>query len=102
MRKTHIYLAALAALGLSLPAAAQTVELKIQHFLLAGAPSQTSLIEPWAKAVEQQSHGRIKSRIFPALQLGRKPPELSDPVRHGIVDVVWILPIYPPVHPPPP
>src|SRR3546814_13610347 len=86
MRKTHIYLAALAVLGLSLPAAAQTVELKIQHFLPAGAPSQTSLIEPWAKAVEQQSQGRIKSHLFPAMQLGGKPPELSDQVREGRSD----------------
>lgn len=77
------------------PVAAQ-VELKIQHFLPAGAPSQKSLIEPWAKAVEEQSQGKIKSRIFPAMQLGGKPPELYDQVRDGIVDVVWTLPSYTP------
>ncbi|MFN4309322.1 MAG: TRAP transporter substrate-binding protein [Ferrovibrio sp.] len=77
------------------PAAAQ-VELKIQHFLPAGAPSQKVLIEPWAKAVEEQSQGKIKSRIFPAMQLGGKPPELYDQVRDGIVDVVWTLPSYTP------
>jgi TRAP-type C4-dicarboxylate transport system substrate-binding protein len=77
------------------PAVAQ-VELKIQHFLPAGAPSQKSLIEPWAKAVEEQSQGKIKSRIFPAMQLGGKPPELYDQVRDGIVNVVWTLPSYTP------
>lgn len=96
MTTRKLYLAALAALGLSMPAAAQTVELKIQHFLPAGAPSQKSLIEPWAKAVEEQSQGRIKSRIFPAMQLGGKPPELYDQIRDGIVDVAWTLPSYTP------
>ncbi|HLT79063.1 MAG TPA: TRAP transporter substrate-binding protein [Ferrovibrio sp.] len=96
MKLKHLYLAAAAILGLSMPATAQTVELKIQHFLPAGAPSQKSLIEPWAKAVEAQSGGRIKSRIFPAMQLGGKPPELYDQVRDGIVDVVWTLPSYTP------
>ncbi|MCC7275820.1 MAG: TRAP transporter substrate-binding protein [Alphaproteobacteria bacterium] len=79
------------------PAAdAQTVELKVQHFLPAGAPAQKVLIEPWAKAVEEQSGGRIKVRIFPAMQLGGRPPQLVDQVRDGIADVVWTLPSYTP------
>lgn len=78
------------------PAAAQTVELKVQHFLPAGAPAQKDLIEPWAKAVEEQSGGRIKVRIFPAMQLGGRPPQLIDQVRDGIADVVWTLPSYTP------
>lgn len=50
---------------LAAPAAAQTVELKLAHFLPAGAPAQRELMEPWVKAVEEQSGGRIKVRIFP-------------------------------------
>lgn len=87
-------LLAMAALGGA--AAAQTVELKLQHFLPAGAPAQKVLIEPWAKAVEEQSGGRIKVRIFPAMQLGGRPQQLIDQVRDGIADIVWTLPSYTP------
>ena len=84
------------AAALAGPALAQTVELKVQHFLPAGAPAQRELIEPWARAVEEQSGGRIKVRIFPAMQLGGRPPQLIDQVRDGIADVVWTLPSYTP------
>lgn len=95
----NLYLAAFAAAGiagLALPVQAQDVELKIQHFLPAVAPAQKVLIEPWAKALEEQSKGQIKSRIFPSMQLGGKPPQLIDQVRDGVADVVWTLPSYTP------
>lgn len=92
----RILTAGVAALVLGGPAGAQTIELKVQHFLPAGAPSQKALIEPWAKAVEEQSNGRIQVRIFPAMQLGGRPPQLIDQVRDGIADVVWTLPSYTP------
>ncbi len=99
MKKIAIGILAIAAAFVG-PAAAQTVdqpvELKIQHFLPAGAPAQKELIEPWAKAVEEQSGGRIKTRIFPAMQLGGRPQQLIDQVRDGIADVVWTLPSYTP------
>src|SRR3546814_8724452 len=99
MKIRSIMAAALAAAGLAgigLAAQAQTVELKIQHFLPAVTPAQKVLIEPWAKALEEQSKGRIKSRIFPSMQLGGKPPQLYDQVRDGVADVVWTLPSYTP------
>ena len=99
MRLRSIMMAAVAAAalaGLGQMARAQDVELKIQHFLPAVAPAQKVLIEPWAKALEEQSKGRIKSRIFPAMQLGGKPPQLYDQVRDGVADVVWTLPSYTP------
>src|SRR3546814_15422170 len=82
MKIRSIMAAALAAAGLAgtgLAAQAQTVELKIQHFLPAVAPAQKVLIEPWAKALEEPSKGRIKSRIFPSMQLGGQPPQLYYP-----------------------
>jgi len=81
------------ALGLSTASAAE-VELKVMHFLPPTAPAQTQLIEPWAKAIEEQSGGRIAVTIYPAMQLGGKPPQLIDQVRDGVVDVVWTLPSY--------
>jgi TRAP-type transport system periplasmic protein len=83
------------ALGLGLSsAAAAEYEIKVMHFLPPMAPAQTQLIEPWAKAVEEQSGGRIEVTIYPAMQLGGKPPQLIDQVRDGVVEVVWTLPSY--------
>lgn len=87
--------ALLAALSFQ-PAGAAEVELKVMHFLPPTAPAQTKLIEPWAQALEEQSGGRITVTIYPAMQLGGKPPQLIDQVRDGIADVVWTLPGYTP------
>ena len=77
-------------------ARAAEVELKISHFLPAVAPAQKDLLEPWLERLKEQSGGRIDGRIFPAMQLGGKPPQLIDQVRDGIADVVWTLPSYTP------
>ena len=98
MRTTFVLGAAAlaAAIGIAAPAAAQTIELKVHHFLPAGSPAQKVLIEPWAQEIESKSGGRLKARIFPAMQLGGRPPQLIDQVRDGVADVVWTLPSYTP------
>ena len=84
--------AALAALTLSAATAtAQEVTLRVHHFLSADAPIQKGVLEPWEKAVEDQSGGRIDVQLFPSMQLGGKPPQLFDQARDGIVDVSWTL-----------
>jgi TRAP-type C4-dicarboxylate transport system substrate-binding protein len=50
------------------------------------------MLAPWAKAVEQDSGGKIKIDIFPSMQLGGTPPQLYDQARDGVVDIVWTLP----------
>ena len=85
-----------AATGRIRSARAAEVELKISHFLPAVAPAQKDLLEPWLEKLRKQSDGRIDGRIFPAMQLGGKPPQLIDQVRDGIADVVWTLPSYTP------
>ena len=75
---------------------AADVMLKVHHFLPPKANAHTKLVQPWAKAVEEQSGGRIKVEIYPAMQLGGKPPQLLDQVRDGVADVVWALPGYTP------
>jgi len=96
IKKSLLACCALAA-GLAAGAAsAAEVEISVMHFLPPTAPAQTQLIEPWAKALEEQSGGRIKVTIYPAMQLGGKPPQLIDQVRDGVVDVVWTLPGYTP------
>ncbi|MEI4472134.1 TRAP transporter substrate-binding protein [Frigidibacter sp. MR17.24] len=72
-------------------AAAQEVTLRVHHFLSAEAPIQKGVLEPWKQMVEEKSGGRIAVQIFPAMQLGGKPPQLFDQARDGIVDVSWTL-----------
>lgn len=72
-------------------AQAQEVTLKFHHFLGPKAPAQTKMIEPWAKRVEEESKGRIKVEIYPAMALGGKPPQLIRQLRDGVVDVIWTV-----------
>lgn len=87
---------ALATLTISGTAFAQEFQFSIHHFLSPKAPAQTVLLEPWAKAVEEASDGRIAFEIFPAMSLGGAPPELYSQVRDGVADLVWTLPGYTP------
>jgi TRAP-type C4-dicarboxylate transport system substrate-binding protein len=78
----------------ALPAAAQDVTLKVQHFLPPASPAQAQFIKPWADAIAAESNGRIKVEIFAAMALGGRPPQLYDQVKDGVADVVWTLPGY--------
>ena len=77
-------------------AGAQDVTLKLHHFLPPQAIGHSQFLAPWAKRVEAQSGGRIRIDIYPAMQLGGKPPQLYDQVRDGVVDLVWTVPSYTP------
>jgi TRAP-type C4-dicarboxylate transport system substrate-binding protein len=93
MRKT---LFALCLAACMTPALAQekTVDLKISHWVPASHPLQKSL-EDWAAAVEKASGGTIKSKVFPAQQLG-KAFDHYDMARDGIADVTYVNPGYQP------
>jgi TRAP-type C4-dicarboxylate transport system substrate-binding protein len=87
--------AAIALAGTSLTFA-QEFTFKLHHLLGAKAPAQTQMLEPWAKAVEDNSGGRVKIEIYPAMSLGGRPPELVQQARDGIVDLVWTVNGYTP------
>lgn len=99
MKLSHI-LSAVAgsalAIGLAGAAAAQEYTFKLHHMLGAQAPAQTRMLEPWVKQVEENSNGRIKIEIFPAMTLGGTPPELVQQARDGVVDIVWTVNGYTP------
>jgi TRAP-type C4-dicarboxylate transport system substrate-binding protein len=78
------------------PAQAQEFTFKLHHFLPPVSHGQRGMLEPWAKAIEEESNGRIKIDIYPSMQLGGAPPQLIDQVRDGVVDFVWTLPGYTP------
>jgi TRAP-type C4-dicarboxylate transport system substrate-binding protein len=92
-----VYAAAVAALICAAgPSAAQekTFELKLSHWVPASHPLQKAL-EDWGAAVEKDSGGTIKFKVFPAQQLG-KAFDHYDMARDGIADLTYINPGYQP------
>ena len=93
--KVTIVASALALLGAG-GSYAQEFNFKLHHLLSAKAPAHTRMLAPWAKQVEDNSGGRVKIEIFPAMSLGGKPPELVQQARDGVVDIVWTVNGYTP------
>lgn len=75
---------------------AQEVTLRCQHFVSPKAAVPKHFIAPWAEKVMADSGGRIKVEVYPAMQLGGKPPALYDQIRDGVIDCGWALPAYTP------
>lgn len=75
-------------------AQAQTVTLKVHHFLPATSNAQRNVIEPWCNKVAAESGGKLKCQIYPAMQLGGTPAQLFDQARDGVADIVWTVPTY--------
>lgn len=97
IRRRAVALGALAAAALpGRRAAAQQATLRIHHFLPPQAPVPSGFIEPWAKRVMDQSGGRLKVEMYPAMQLGGRAPALFDQAKDGVVDIVWTLTGYTP------
>jgi len=80
---------------MQLPAVAQTaVELKISLWV----PPQHPLVkstQDWANAIEEESKGTLKFKIFPSEQLG-KAADHFDMARDGIVDIAYVATGYQP------
>lgn len=77
-------------------AQAAEMTLRVHHFLPPVAPMHSKFFVPWADEIVAASNGAIDVQIFPAMQLGGKPPQLADQVKNGIVDIAWALPTYTP------
>ena len=81
-----IAMAALAAAG---TAAAQTIELKVSHYL----PPNHSIhgeLNRWADEIASKSNGRLKISIFPSGQMGPITRQF-DLVRTGVADAAYFL-----------
>ncbi|QYO78922.1 TRAP transporter substrate-binding protein [Devosia salina] len=91
MKTKMLVLGALAALAMSTSAFAQEVTLRIHQMLPAQATIPAQAIEPWAAKVADESGGRIKFELYPAMQLGGAPPELYDQAKDGVVDIIWTV-----------
>lgn len=91
MKTKHFIIGALAALAMSTTAFAQEVTLRLHQMLPAQATIPAKAIEPWAAKVQEESGGRIKVELYPAMQLGGQPPELYDQAKDGVVDLIWTV-----------
>jgi TRAP-type C4-dicarboxylate transport system substrate-binding protein len=85
---------ALLAVASSAPAQAQTVVLKVHHFLPGTSNVHLNLIQVWCDKVAKESAERLKCQIYPAMQLGGTPAQLFDQARDGVADIVWTIPTY--------
>ena len=87
-------LALLALLLASTTASAQTITLKLHHFLPPSSTAHINFMMPWCKKIEDQSAGRMKCQIYPSMQMGGTPAQLFDQVKDGVADIVWTVPGY--------
>ena len=75
---------------------AQTITLKVHHFLSAQTIQHTTMLGDWCKNIARDSKDRLKREIFPSMQLGGTPVQLYEQARDGVVDVAWTLQAFTP------
>lgn len=72
---------------------AETIELKMAHFMSPLHVQHQQSFVPFAQEVEKLTGGKVKIKIFPGGALGGAP-ELADSVKTGIADIAFIVPSY--------
>lgn len=75
--------------------AAGATDLRLAHWLPPQHTLQTTGFEPWIKAINEASGGKITMTIFPAQQLG-SATDHYDMARDGIADITFVNPGYQP------
>lgn len=71
--------------GMTFNAAAETIELKVSHFLPPNHTFHKELLR-WSEELNKKSNGRMLLKIFPASQMG-PPPRQFDLARTGVADM---------------
>jgi TRAP-type transport system periplasmic protein len=69
-------------------------DLKLASFVPPTHSIWAGVLIPWSKRIEEVSKGKLKVSLYPAMQLGGKPPELYRQMVQGIADIVFTLPGY--------
>jgi len=85
-----VLLMAMSAVGVS----AQTVTLKVHHFLPPASTTHARFIVPWCEKIAKESGGKLKCQIYPSMQLGGTPQQLFDQAKDGVADIIWTVPGY--------
>jgi TRAP-type C4-dicarboxylate transport system substrate-binding protein len=91
MKRASMIAVVIAVVVLSSPAWAQTITLKLHHFVPPVAPPHVTFLAPWAAKVEKESNGKLRIQLFPSMQLGGTPPQLVDQIKDGVVDIGWTV-----------
>ncbi len=73
---------------------AQTVTLKVSHYLGSNHNFHSQVLEPWCAELDKDSGGKLKCQIYPALQLGGTVAQLPDQVKNGVADIAWVSPSF--------
>ena len=89
--KTLLAITALGAALASGAAGAQTITLKVHHFLGPQSIQHTTMLQTWCNNIARDSGNRLNCQIYPAMQLGGSPPQLFDQAKDGVADVVWTV-----------
>jgi TRAP-type C4-dicarboxylate transport system substrate-binding protein len=69
-------------------------QLKLHGFVPPTHVIWANVLTPWTREVAKLSKNEMTIRMFPAMQLGGKPPELYRQVVQGISDITFTLPGY--------
>jgi TRAP-type C4-dicarboxylate transport system substrate-binding protein len=72
---------------------AQTIELKMAHFMSPMHIQHRKSFVPFSEKVAELTDGRVKIKIYPAGALGG-PKQLPDAAKTGITDIAFIIPSY--------
>ena len=85
----------LVAVMISLPgeSRAETIELKMAHFMSPLHIQHQHSFLPFAKKVEELTGGKVKIKVFPGGTLG-EAAQLAESVRTGIADIAFVVPSY--------
>ena len=89
--KPLLKIAALAATLVAGAVSAQTITLKVHHFLGPQSIQHTTMLKTWCDNIAKDSNNRLNCQIYPAMQLGGQPPQLFDQAKDGVADVVWTV-----------
>jgi TRAP-type C4-dicarboxylate transport system substrate-binding protein len=87
---TAIAVGALVSTG---PAKAETIELKLAHFMPPKHIQHVESFVPFGEKVEQLTDGRVKIKVYPGGALGG-PKQLADAAQKGITDIAFVIPAY--------
>jgi TRAP-type C4-dicarboxylate transport system substrate-binding protein len=74
-------------------ARAETIELKMAHFMSPMHIQHQQSFLPFAQKVEELTGGKVKIRVYPSGTLG-DATQLADSVRTGIADIAFFVPSY--------
>ena len=81
-----------AAVGLAGAAAsAQEFTFRLHSFSSPTSLDHTMHLDRWAERVEEQSDGRIRIEVYPAMQLGGAASDLVEQLEDGVVDMIWTV-----------